>query len=153
MSESAAGASDRAKGPPFVKLYDAGFDRLDKLLTLKGGPTVSRLWVFLNKHADHHNALAVTVEMLAEVLGVHERSVRRAARVLEDQKALVIAKLGNANVYILNPGDSWRTAEDHKRFCGFSAKALVGFKENPGLRARLSHFMPQRELFPGDGAA
>ena len=153
MADASSGASGSVPKRRFVKLYGTGLDRLDTLFQLKGGPTVGRLWTFLVKHAGHDNALVVTVELIAEALGVHERSIRRAARVLEDAKAIVIAKLGNANVYILNDSEVWKTYEDHHRFCGFRARALIGFKENPGLRARLTHFLPEPQLFDAEGSA
>lgn len=136
----------------FVKLYGKGLERLDKLFTLKGGPTVGRLWTFLVKHAGHDNAVVAPIDLIAEALGVNERSVRRAAAVLVKADAIVVAKLGNANVYILNDGEVWKTYEDHHRFCGFRARALIGFKENPGFRARLTHLLPEPELFPAEGS-
>lgn len=144
---------DRAKGPRFTKVYDAGWERVEQLLTLKGGPTVGRLWLFLVKHAGHENALVVTVETLSEALGVHARSIMRASRALQNAKALEVVKLGTANVYVLNPAEVWKAAEDHKRFCTFGAKALVGFKENSGLRRRLSHFVAQPALDLPEGDA
>lgn len=150
--ECAEAMEDRPKGPRFTKVYEAGWDRVEHLLTLKGGPTVGRLWVWLTRHAGHDNAVVVTGELLAEVLDVHIRSVRRAAAVLVKAEAMIVAKIGNANCYILNPGEVWKTYEDHKRFCGFTARAVVGFAENKGLRARLSHVFPQGSLELESGA-
>lgn len=135
-------AEDRPKGESFVKVYGRGLERIRFLLDFKGGPAVGKLWLFLVEHCGHDNALVASAEVLADALGVSERTVRRAAKALEDGKALVIGKVGNANVYILNDGEVWKTYEDHKRFCGFRAKTLVGFKENPGFRARVSHMLP-----------
>lgn len=127
------------KGPRFTKLYDRGWDRIGQLVTLKGGPTVAKLWVFLARHCGHDNALSCTVELLAGELECSERSIIRATKYLEENGALVIAKLGTANVYILNDGEIWKTFEDHKRFCGFRTKTLVSEKANPGLKRRLTH--------------
>lgn len=129
----------------FVKFYDKGLSRVESLLELKGGPTVGKLWVFLVKMAGHENALVASSELLAQHLGVTDRSIRRAAALLADSGAVVIAKVGNANCYILNDDEVWKTAEDHHRFCGFRAKALIGFDENPSLRARLTHLEPKAE--------
>lgn len=137
----------------FVKLYGPGLDRLDMLFTMKGGPTVGRLWTFLIKHAGHENALVASVELISDALGVHERSIRRAAAVLVKAGALVVAKVGNANAYILNDGEVWKTYEEHHRFCGFRARALVGFKENPGFRARVTHLIPEPALFDTEASA
>lgn len=146
MTDGLSVEDDRPKGPRFTKVYEAGWDRVEQLLTLKGGPTVGRLWLFLVRHAGHENALVVTVEQLALELDVHARSVMRASRVLRDSGALDVVKLGTANVYVLNPAEVWKTAEDHKRFCSFGARVLVGFKENASLRRRLTHFVAQPSL-------
>jgi hypothetical protein len=136
---SATTMEEPPKGPRFTKLYERGWDRIGQLVTLKGGPTVAKLWVFLARNCGHDNALSCTVDLLAEELEVSEKSIRRAAKYLEEHGALVIAKLGTANVYILNDGEIWKTYEDHKRFCGFRAKTLVSEKANPGLKRRLTH--------------
>lgn len=142
---------DRPKGEPFVKLYGKGLERIRTLLDFKGGPSVGKLWLFLVEHCGHDNALVASADVLAEALGVNERTVRRAVRTLEEGGALVVAKIGNANAYILNDGEVWKTYEDHKRFCGFRAKTLVGFKENPGFRARVSHMLPSTpDLFANE---
>lgn len=137
--------TDKPKGERFTKVYEAGWNRVEKLFDMPGGPTAGKLWVFLAKHASHHNALVVSIRTLASVLGKSERSVHRATAALEEAGALVVAKLGTANCYILNPSEVWKSAEDHKRFCGFSTRTIVGFEENAGLRARLTHFLAQAE--------
>jgi len=141
-------AGDAPGGPRFTKVYDRGWQRVEALMTLKGGPTVGRVWLFIVKHCGHDNALVVSSETMADALGVHERSIRRAVAFLVKADALVVAKVGTANAYILNDGEVWKTYEEHHRFCGFRAKTLIGFAENPGLRARVSHMLPQAGL-PG----
>lgn len=145
---AAAADRDGPGGPRFTKVYEKGWERVESLLTLKGGPTVGRLWLFIVKHCGHDNALVVSTETLADALKVNERSIRRAVAYLVKAEALVVAKVGGANAYILNDGEVWKTYEEHHRFCGFRAKTLIGFKENPGFRARVSHLLPEASL-PG----
>jgi len=128
--------------------------RLEGLITLKGGPTVAKVWVFLVKHCGHDNALVCSLELMAEELDVAERSIRRATRYLETHGAIVIAKVGSGNVYILNDSEVWKTYEKSHRFCGFRTRTLVGFKENPGIRTRMTRISgapPMDDLF--DAAA
>lgn len=134
------------KGPRFTKVYEKGWDRVEQLVTLKGGPTVSRVWLFIVKHCGHENALVVSIATMADALKVHPRSVERAVATLAKSDALVVVKIGSANCYILNDSEVWKTGEEDHRFCGFRAKALVGFKENAGFRKRLTHFRGQPEL-------
>lgn len=144
---SAAGQqakADTPKGPRFTKLYDRGWERIGQLVTLKGGPTVAKLWVFLARHCGHDNALSCTVDLLAEELDCSEKSIRRAAKYLEDNGAIVIAKMGTANVYIMNDAEIWKTHEDHKRFCGFRTKTLLSNKQNPNLKRRITHMVEKQ---------
>jgi biotin operon repressor len=133
------GAGLEPKGPRFTKLYDKGLERIGHLVTLKGGPTVTQVWVFLVRHCGHDNALCCPAEVMAGELGVSRRSIIRAIKILQDNGAIVVAKMGTANLYILNDQEVWKTYEEHRRFCGFRARALVGFKDNPALKKRLTH--------------
>lgn len=130
---------DRPKGGRFTKVYDEGWDRIEQLVTLKGGPTVAKLWVFLARHCDHHNALACTQALLAEELECSEKSIQRASNYLAENGALRILKMGNARVYVLNPKEVWKTADDHKLFCAFDARVLVSKTENGNIKDRLTH--------------
>lgn len=125
----------------FAKVYDLGFERLTWLLTADHVPKgARRLWLFLAKHADHYNAVAATLATLAAALEVDERTIRRSVRVLVDAGAVEVVSLGTSRVYVLNPDEVWRNAEEHKRFASFGAKVLIGFDEEEGVRARLTHF-------------
>lgn len=154
MREPVFEASE-ARSMPFAKVYDpAGYDRLDDLVDIaeKGGATTARLFLWLFRHAGHLGAVAVTVELLAELLKVSERTVYRCTCALVDRGAITVAKLGNSNVYCLNDSEVWKTYEDHKRYSSFGAKVIVGHKENPGMRVRVQHYLPDPEL-PLEGGA
>lgn len=132
---------DGPKGPRFTKVYDRGWERIGQLVTLKGGPTAAKLWVFLARNCGHDNALACSVDLLAEEIGCSERSIIRATKYLEESGALVIAKMGTANVYILNDAEVWKTYEEHHHFCGFRAKTLLSNKQNANLKRRITHMV------------
>ncbi|MCQ4162772.1 helix-turn-helix domain-containing protein [Roseomonas sp. GC11] len=135
---------DRPKGERFTKVYDKGWERIGHLITLKGGPTVAKLWLFLARHCDHHNALACTQALLAEELECSGRSIIRATQYLIENGALRVLKMGTSNVYILNPKEVWKTAEDHKLFCAFEARVLVSKTENGNIKERLTTMQKPR---------
>lgn len=130
---------DKPKGRRFAKVYDQGWDRIGQLVTLKGGPTVAKLWLFLARNCDHHNALSCTHALLAEELGCSEKSIQRASKYLADNGALRTLKLGTARVYVLNPDEIWKTADENKLFCAFDARVLVSKTENGNIKERLTH--------------
>jgi hypothetical protein len=89
--------------------------------------------------------------LLAEELEVSERTIRRAVRHLEEGNHLVVAKVGTANAYILNPAEVWKTYEEHKRFCAFGARTLASKAQNTTLKKRLTHMLEgQRDLFDAE---
>lgn len=141
MDVTGTEALDRPKGPRFTKLYERGFDRLDQLLALKGGPTVGKLWLFLARHCGHDNALSATIDVLAEELGCSEKSIRNATKFLAASGALVVLKMGTANVYVMNDNEIWKTYEEHKHFCSFSARTLVSKRQNADMKKRLTHMV------------
>src|SRR3954465_88258 len=96
-SDHKAGSAKR-----FAKVYDKGWDTL---AVMAGNAMAIRVYAFIAKHCDHLNALVCPVEVMAEELGVSERTVRRATKFLEDNKHLVVVKVGTANAYVLDATD------------------------------------------------
>jgi Fe2+ or Zn2+ uptake regulation protein len=146
-----AAVEARLKEPTvrFTKVYPRGWHRLKTLL--KANPTAARVWGFLVEQAGHDNSLVCTSEVIADELEVSVRTVFRSVAFLEKAGALVIAKVGTANAYILNPEETWKTYEEHKSFCAFSSRTLASKKQNQNLRRRLTHMIeaqkepPERE--------
>ena len=140
--------------PRFVKVYDQGIEAIEKLMAHH--PVASRLYMFFVRHCGHDNAIACTYDTLCQELEVSERTIRRAVRYLEDEKHVVVAKMGTANVYIMNPHEVWKTYEQNKIFCEFSAKALINKTANGNLKRRLTHLLQvdqdadQQSLFEAD---
>jgi len=133
---------DRPKGPRFVKVYDKGLDALSEVAKNKMGLQV---YLFLVKHCGHDNALVCDRDTIAESLGINVRTVARALTVLKAQGHIHIAKIGTANVYVLDPTEVWKTYEEHKHFCSFGARTLVSKKQNKDFLRRITHKLPELE--------
>jgi hypothetical protein len=148
ISDMDAAAQARVAEPTtrFTKVYPKGWFRLRTLL--KANPTAARVWGFLVETAGHDNALVCTYDVIADELEVSARTVMRAVSYLEQHGALVIAKVGTANAYILNPDETWKTYEEHKSFCAFNARTLASKKQNHNLRRRLTHLIEAQEREP-----
>lgn len=143
-----------AAGRRFTKVYDKGWDTI---ASIAQNAMAMRVYAFLAKHAGHDNAVVCTVELLAEELDCHPRTIIRATKWLEERRSLVIVKIGTTNGYVLDPTDLWKTYEDHKRFCAFGAQTLASKAQNKALKKRLTHMIEgQADLFAdetGDAAA
>ena len=132
---------DAPPKPRFTKVYPRGWDALAGLVDNRAA---AKLYVFLADHCGYDNALVCTLDVIADEIGVHERTVRRAVKDLEAAGHVVVAKVGTANAYILNPEEVWKTYEEHKHLCGFQSRTLVSKKQNPDLKRRLTHMISQQ---------
>lgn len=121
----------------FTKMYPKG---LHTLVDLAGSKSTLRVYLFIVEHCGIENALVASQEMIAQELGVAARTVMRATQSLEKQGHIVVDRIANANVYILNDGEFWKTYEDHKRFSSFRAQTLVP-KGKRNLKKRLTHML------------
>jgi hypothetical protein len=150
MPDTGTATAKQRQGPKerFTKVYPKGWSALAGLVDNR---PAAKLYVFLADNCGHDNALACTYELLSEELDLHERTIRRAVRDLEERGHVVVAKVGTANVYILNPAEIWKTYEDHKRFCGFRTRTLVSKKHNPDLKRRLTHMVNSKPEQPAHG--
>ena len=49
-----------------------------------------------------------------------------------------VIKVGNANVYCLDPKEVWKSFDNAKPYAAFNTKTLVGKTENPYVKRRLA---------------
>lgn len=94
---------------------------------------------------------------IAEALGIGERTVSRHVKTLEKSGAIVVLKVGTANVYCLNPAEVWKSFDNAKPYAAFRTKTLVGKTENPFVKRRLATLLngrtpEQADLFGEQGA-
>jgi hypothetical protein len=152
LSTTAGGGRRRAdKRVPhklrFTKVYNKGWETLGQIAE---NATAMKVYAFLARHADHHNAVVCSIELLAKELDVNPRTVMRATKWLHENHHLVIGKIATANVYILNCDDLWKTYEDQKRWCGVSARTLIDKSQNKTMKKRIGQLLQaQGDLFDG----
>jgi hypothetical protein len=137
------------KRPPhklrFTKVYNNGWKTLGQIAE---NAMAMKVYAFLARNADHHNAVICSVELMATEIDAHPRSIMRATKWLHDNLHLTIKKIATANVYILNCDDLWKTYEDQKRFCGVSARVLLS--KSPEMKRRIKKVVEaQGDLFVG----
>lgn len=134
-------AQERARGgnKDFTQVYSKGWARLQKLI--KTDPPAARVYAFLAEHMDGMcGAVVVSQEVMAEALEVHERTIRRLTKRLEDCSALVRIKVGmGVYAYALDPSEVWRSWDDKKQHAAFTTKTLVRKvdRENGEVRRKL----------------
>jgi hypothetical protein len=118
-------AQDDRANRGFVQVYEQGWIRLQGLIVKN--PTAARLWAFLAQHIDGAaGAVVVGQELLAEQLGVSERTIRRMSVALEQAGAMTRIRIaGTVYAYALNPEEVWKSWDKAKDLAAFHTKTLA----------------------------
>lgn len=119
---------ENSKNRDFVQLYRRHIDGLARLARDNG--SAYDLFMFLIKNMDGYNALCVSTNVLAEIMGVSTRTIFRAAKYLKDMGWICILKSGSTNVYIVNPEIAWTSYGNQKSYCRFATNVILSSSEN-----------------------
>jgi hypothetical protein len=138
QAETDANQAKRRQNKSFVQIYPKGFKRLRSLM--KDYPLAAQIYAFLAEHIDGDmGAVVASQQLLAEELGVHERSIRRATAWLDEKNIVVRVKVGGAAVYAycLDPDEVWKSFDEAKDYAAFRTKTLARKADNNDIRRRL----------------
>ena len=142
--EEAARRSNR----DFVQVYPKGWERLQTLI--KNNPAAARVFAFLAQHIDGvAGAVVVSQDVMAHALGVHEITIRRQTKYLEEIGALVRIRVGSGvYAYCLDPEEVWKAWGDRKDEAAFLSRTLVrkGDRANSEVRRKLKLMIGEPEL-------
>lgn len=122
----------------FVQVYPKGWARLQSLI--RTNPSAARLYALLAEHIDPHGGVVVAAQtVLAEMLGVTDRTIRTLTKALEDQGAIVRIRVGAGTyAYALDPDEVWKAWDVQKDHAVFRTKTLVSKRgENAVVKRRL----------------
>lgn len=89
-----------------------------------------RVLLFLVRHMDTKNALAVPMSLISDILELSRQTVSAKIKFLSDNGWITIYKLGRQNVYVVNPDVVWTAYGDQKSYCRFEANVLLSDKDN-----------------------
>lgn len=134
--DKAKNYAGRRENKAFTQLYQRGWDRLQMLM--KKDANAARVYAFFAEHMGPDGTLCASRGTIAEALDITERTVSRHIKTLSQSGAIVILKMGTANVYCLNPEEVWKSFDNAKPYAAFNTKALVSKTENPFVKKRLA---------------
>jgi len=127
----------------FSQVYAKGWQRLQHLI--QQNPSAARVYAFLAEHIDGvAGAVVVEQRVMADSLGVHEVTVRRQTKYLEEIGALVRIKVGTGvYAYALDPDEVWKSWDSEKENAAFVTRTLVrkADKQNEEVRRKLKLMM------------
>lgn len=136
QADEAKKQTARRENKGFTQVYQEGWDRLQALI--RAEPQAARLYAFFAQEMGPDGTLCASRATLAEALSMGERTVSRHVKTLENLGAIVVLKVGTANVYCLNPDEVWKSFDNAKPYAAFNTRTLVGKTENPFVKRRLA---------------
>jgi hypothetical protein len=122
----------------FVQVYPKGWNRLQQLI--RDNPSAARLYAVLAQHIDPNGGVVVAAQtVLAEMLGVTDRTIRTLTKSLEEQNAIVRIRVGAGTyAYALDPDEVWKAWDIQKDHAVFRTKTLVSKRgDNAVVKRRL----------------
>ena len=93
-----------------------------------------RLLLFLIRHMDTKNALAVPMSLIADMVGLSRQTVSSKLTYLRDNGWIQIYRLGRQNVYTINPDVAWTAYDGQKSYCRFEATVMLSSVDNWEMR-------------------
>ncbi len=123
-----AAAEAERKNRDFVQVYPAGWRRIRELADQS--PAGVKLYALLAEQMDERaGAVVASQVLLADLLGVSERTVRRLTASLESIGAIARIRVGAATyAYAINPAEVWKSWSTSKRHSAFLTKTMVDSK-------------------------
>lgn len=123
----------------------------------------ARVMHLLVSQLGEHNAVVISQKNLASLVGVTDRTVRNALKLLKTENWIEIRQIGKngtVNAYIVNDRVAWKGKRDRIRYSLFSATIIASDDEQPDrdqldqqtpLRKLPSLFHGEHQLPSGDG--
>lgn len=115
-------------------------------------PRAAMLLHHLVAQMGHQNAVVISQKTLAKLLGVNERTVRRAVTDLVEERWIQVVRLGRGKeaAYVVNDRVAWGQPRDQLRLSVFSAAVVADFDDQD--EALLGHGELRRipTLYPGE---
>lgn len=97
-------------------------------------PAASAIMHYLAANVENHNAVVISQQTIADILGMSLSTVKRAVKILKSGNWIEIRQIGatgSACAYVLNDRVCWIKSRDARRYSLFSALVVVSEEEQP----------------------
>ena len=133
------------KNPPFIQLTKGiGPETLSKV-SERSSTSISILMFFL-ENMDDYNTIMVSQKVIADTLGKTRQTISSGIKILEEENVLGIGKVGQANVYIINPNIAWQKANKQRGMVNLKGNILLGKSENEELFKKFNSIADTKRL-------
>ena len=109
------------------------------------------MYALLAEHIDPQGGVVVAAQqVLADLLGVNERTIRRLTKQLEDELAIIRIRVGSGTyAYALDPAEVWKAWDVQKDHAVFRTRTLVSKGgENAVIKRRLQVMIAEQRGEP-----
>lgn len=136
-----AAITEEKKNDAFIQLTrDVGPMTLTNLT--EKSPTSIPVLMFLWNHMDDYHTIMVSQTVIAEALNKSRQTIGNAIKVLAEEKVIGIGKVGQANVYLINPRAAWRNGYLKDKTINFQGNIILGKAENENLFKQFCDISP-----------
>lgn len=97
-------------------------------------PKAAKLMHFLTARMAEHNAVVISLNNLAELIGCSRPTIVRAVKILRDDNWIDVWQIGGSgttNAYVVNSRVAWHGAREGIRYAIFSATVITSSTEQP----------------------
>lgn len=140
------------KNPPFVQLAKEISPPTIGRLSRRSALAVEVLMYFFD-NMSKTNVIMISQQSIGDKLGVSRQSISKAINVLKDEDIIGIAKISNANVYIINPAMVWGDTNQKRGLVTLNGNILLGEDENEALFKRFRNIEKNRGIYTEDSKA
>lgn len=124
-----ASGDERAKGnKDFVMMFRQFMSEIADLGM--ADPQALRVLLFICRHMDTKNSLAVTMELMSDMLKLSRQTISAKVKYLKERGWITIYKLGRQNVYMVNPDVFWTAYADQKAYAKFETTVMLSYEDN-----------------------
>ena len=85
---------------------------------------------------DRNNAVAIAHSTLADLVGVHQTTIKKALKFHKEHRWIQVIQLvqrGTVNAYVINDQVAWADYRDNKRLAIFSARIVASADDQDAL--------------------
>lgn len=133
------------KNPPFFQLTKGLGPETLANVSERSATAISILMFFL-ENMDDYNTIMVSQKVIANTLNKSRQTITNGVKILEEEKALGVGKVGQANVYIVNPKIAWQKSYKQRNTVNLKGNILLGKEENKELFKKFNSVQDTNKL-------
>lgn len=133
------------KNPPFFQLAKGVGPNMIAKLSNKS-PTAVHVLMFFFENMDDFNVVMVSQQVIATNINKSRQAVAKSIKILEEENLIGIGKVGQANVYLINPKIAWQKANKQRGIVKLKGNVILGEEENKELFKRFENLKPNNDL-------